>query len=69
MELSNDLLGLEVRFIDLISDLFGINVNMTYGNTSLQIALFPLWNSYQYHTYRVSQKSSHLLTVCNFVKS
>jgi len=20
---------------------------MTYGNTSLQIALFPLWNSYQ----------------------
>ena len=53
MELSNDLLELEVRFTDSISNLFSITVIMTYGNTSLQIALFPLRNSYQLpHQYR-----------------
>jgi len=31
--------------------LFSITVNVTYGNTSLQIQLFPLWNTYSnYHT-------------------
>jgi len=46
VELLNDLLGLEVSLTDSISNLFSITVNMTYGNTSLQIALLPLWNSY-----------------------
>jgi len=48
MELSNDLLGLEITN----SNLFNITVNMTYGNTNLEIALFPLWNSYQLPHHR-----------------
>jgi len=47
MKLSNNLLGLEVSLTD--SNLFSITVSITYGNTSLLIALFPIpmWNSYQ----------------------
>jgi len=60
MELSNDLLGLHVTN----SNLFSITVNMTYGNTTLQIALFPYGTVTSYYTTDESRPVHRVRELC-----
>jgi len=60
MELSNDLLGLHVTN----SNLFSITVNMTHGNTTLQIALFPYGTITNYYTTDKSRPVHRVRELC-----